>query len=549
MVEDVLTFVHHGRRKLRTGKKQKGEKTGRQLYDGTAFHALTLLADGLAGYAVSRAFRWFEYVLPGRLNFPRWSALRAWSGKRMDEFPEVKEYLEASEEVMYAAFLRSNFYDITPEFIKDSASIGTVTATIEEDVKEGRIIFDVPHFREGYIAENRFKQVDTFYREVDYTLKQCVEKFGLDTMKEADPRFVEKFTKNRYQELELLHATYPRSDYDPEAVNSKNKPHASLWVLKAGKKLLLESGYNEKQSVTWRWRKNSEEWYGRGACWDALVEVMKGHQQARTNMIAAQKIAEPPMIAPAGLRGQVGTGPKGWTWLDKMTTENIPQMLDQKINLPFTLEMEDRTREAIKEYLFVDFFLMLSNAALQNANLTATQVLEMAGEKAVVLGPRIGRMETEAMNPIHDRVWEIERRAGRIPEPPEILQEYSGGNIEVDYMGPLSQAQKKLFKSQGIRAGLEALEPLAAIHPQVKYVVEPIETARILLTASGFPSKALRTDNEVQEAMAAAAEREQLQQALAQGTEIAKVLPAAGKAVEEGSPLKMLTEDAGAGVE
>ena len=123
--------------------------------------------------------------------------------------------------------------------------------------------------------------------------------------------------------------------------------------------------------------------------------------------------------------------------------------------------------------------------------------------------------------------------------------DYSGGAIEVDYMGPLSQAQKKLFKSTGIRSGLEALMPLAGIHPEVIDVIDPTETARILLEASGFPSKALRDDEEIQEVREMKERLAAMREQIAQGVEIAKAVPAAGKAPEEGSPLALLTEDAG----
>ena len=549
MVDDILTYVHHSRRRVNEDKSQRGRKTGTDIYDGTAFHALNLLSDGLAGYSCSRAFRWFEYTLPGKLNFPRWSGMKSWSGKRMDEFPEVKRWLEDCEEVLYQAFLRSNFYDLAPEMIKEAASVGTVTVMVEEDVRAGRIIFTIPHFRECFVAENIFGLVDTNYRESYYTLKQLVEKFGIERMEEVKPGFTASYEKNMHDELLVLHAVYPRSDFDPEMVNAKNKPFASIWLLKDAQgpnKIIAESGYNENPAVTWRWKKNSDEWYGRSPCWDAFVEIMTANQQAKTNLIAGHKMAEPPMVSPSDLRGMVQSGPRGWTYIDgKITKDNVPVPLVTGIQLPYALEMQDRTKQIIRDHLFVDFFLMLSQVALENKNLTATQVVEMAGEKAAILGPRIGRMESEAFNPIHDRMFAIEKRARRIPKPPAVLLEYAGANIEVDYMGPLSQSQKKLFKSQGIRGGLGSLAEMMQIDPLVKYVIEPFETARLLLEAQGFPSKALRNEDDLKKAIAVAYKQAQEQQMLSEALATAQAVPAAGKAPEEGSPLALLTENAG----
>jgi hypothetical protein len=543
VIDDILTYVYHSRRTVRNKHRQKGKKTGHDMYDSTGLHALGLLADGLAGYSISRAFRWFEYTLPGRFNFPRTSGMRAWAGKRMDEYPDVREWLEACEEVMYAAFLRSNLYDQAPEIIRDAASIGTVTTIAEEDMMAGRIIFSLPHFREVFIAESAAGEVDTVFREYKLSLKQLVEKFGRDTMQDAIEGFDQTWERNRFEEMEIVHGIYPRTDYEPDKANARNKPFASVWVLKGKKKLLNESGYDENPAITWRWRKNNDEYYGRSPAWHALIEIMRANQMGRTNLIAGHKMAEPPMVGPADLRGMVRSGPKGWTWIPgQVTRDRIPLPLQENIQMPFALDQQDRVDQKIREHYHVDFFLMLSQAAMENRNLTATQVIEMAGEKAAVLGPRIGRMETEALNPIHDRAFAIERRAGRIPEPPQILLDYAGRDLEIDYMGPLSQAQKRLFKSQGIRAGLEAILPLAQIAPESIDAIDPDETARLLLESNGFPSKALRDKESIQELREMRQQQMMADKAVEQGTELAKAAPSLGKQIEEGSPMALLAE-------
>lgn len=540
MIDDILTYIQHSRRRIMEG--QKGEKTGSDVYDGTALGALNLLSDGLFGYLVAPSLRWFGLTLPGKLIFPRSSGMRAWSGKKMDEYPEVKQWLEDCEEVLYAAFLRSNFYDSMPEFLRDGTGPGTATLLAEEDLKKDRIVFAVPHFRECYIAENRFGLVDTNYRIFKMTLRQLVDKFGLEKMDEADRGFKKRYEKDKHQELEVLHAVYPREDYDPGKLNGINKPVASLWVLVTKTKLLMESGYEEGPAITWRWRKNSDEVYGRSPAWDAFVDVMTANQEAKTNLIAAHKMVEPPMIGPEDLRGKIHDGPKGWTWVDQRQLEKgvVPKPLLENVQLPFGIEQMDRLDKRIKENFHVDFFLMLYQTAFNKIQITATQVLEMQGEKAAILGTRIGSLQTEALNPIIDRVFSIERRAGRIPDPPEILMQYGGRSIEVDYLGPLAQAQKRLFKAQGIAAGIEALTPLARIFPESLDVVDADETARELLEARGFPSKTLRSEEEIAQIRGQRAKQQQAASAMAGASQMAKALPAAGKAAEPGSPLDAL---------
>jgi len=551
MVDEVIKYVNHGRRKITDKDARKGQKTGTDVYDGTAISAANLATDGISGYSFSKSYRWFNYTLPGKLNFPRWSGMRAWSGKRMDDYPDVRIWLEDSEEVMYAAFLRSNFYDNGPEIVRDALTVGTVNPIEEEDIVNGRTIFTIPHFRECYIAENRFGIVDTRYRLYSCDLRMLVKKFGLDQMKKLIPGFEQQYEKNPYSEKEIIHAVFPRSDYNPNLLNGSNKPFASWWVLVSPLKFLYdkdrydgkdESGYDENPLLTWRWRKNNDELYGRSPAWDAYVDIMKANQQGRTNLIAGQKMVEGPIIAPEDLRGKVENKPGGITYMDRMYMEkSSPRLLATGIQLPYAIDQEERSDKIIREHFHVDFFLMLWQAAMNKVEMTATQVVEMAGEKAAILGNRVGRMETEFLNPAHDKMFGIEARAGRIPEPPQILLDYAEkGKIEVDYLGPLAQAQKRIFKSQVMRAGIQFIGETAQVYPEVKDVIDPISYAREYLNDTGVPMRHLRSDDKIDEIRQERQAQLEAQQNVAEGIEIAKAAGKLTKTVEPDSPLDMM---------
>lgn len=535
-IDDILTYVYHSRRRIKDKDTPKGGKTGIHIYDGTAQSAVNLLTDGLTGYTLSKSYNWFGYTLPQKI------ILAAGPSRRLDSFPEVKRWLEDSEEAMYAAFLASNLYDIAPEFVRDAATIGTVTINGDEDIKNGRTVFSVPHFRECYCAENQFGSVDTNYRVRKLTLKQLVEKFGYDQMVEADPAFKQAYANNRHQEKEVIHARYPRADYDPQRLDGSNKPFASVWVLRSPKRLLKESGTTQQSFVTWRWRKNSDEWYGRSPAWDAFVDAMTANQMGRTNLKAGHKMVDPPMIGPSDLRGMVQRQPGGWTSLDDMTRQ--PRALAEGIQLPFSLEMQDRLSAKIREHFQVDFFLMLSQAALNRTELTATQVIEMGGEKAAILGVRIGRMETEALSPIHDMVYSIESRAGRIPPPPQILQDFAGGDIRTEYLGPLAQAQRKLFRSQGVKQGLDMTLQYGQAFPEMMDLVNPTEAGYLMLDSIGYPQKATNDRETVAKIKAQRQREAEQQQALESSIDVAKAMPAAGKEIHENSAAGLLLKGA-----
>lgn len=558
MVDNIIEFVQHGRRKITDKDTLKGQKTGIKVYDGTAVSGLNLLTDGLCGHTASPSFRWFAYTLPDKWNFPRSSGMRAWSGKRMDEYVEVKEYLRDAEDVSYSTLARSNFYDVIPDFIRDGASIGTSTMLIEEDLAGDKIVFSVPHFRECYIAENKFGVVDTNYRVYKLTLAQLVDKFGWEEMIKADPNFGGQYEKNPYAEKEVLHAVYPRNAYNPERIDSKSFKFASEWYLRAlsvvvgtnNNTVLLESGYEDMASITWRWRKNQDEPYGRSPCWDAYVDIMKANQQGRSNLVAGHKMVEGPMIATEDMRGKVMNGPGGWTFIDRdVPPDRWPRPLTEKIQLPYAVDQQERTSKLIREHLHVDFFLMLYQAAFNKVDLTATQVIGMQAEQAAILGTRVGRLSSEAYNPIHDRVFYIKQRQGRMPQPPQVLLDYADQmeqqgkgtiKIEIDYLGPLAQAQKRLFKQQSLNAGTEFLTRMATITPEAIDRVNMDQAVIEGLDAVSWPANCLNSDEKV---MAIRKSRMQQQKAMQETQQIGELSKASrhlSKTVEPGSVMESL---------
>lgn len=547
-VDEVIKFVNHGRRRIIDKEGIKGQRTGKDIYDGTAMSAASLASDGIHGYLCSQSIHWFDFSLPGKFNFPRTSGARAWNGKRMDEYPEVKVWLDDCEEVQYSAFSRSNFYDTNPSFVREGMTVGTATDLIEEDVKSGSIIFTLPHFREIYIAESYWGKVDTRYRAYKLTLRQLIQKFGKEKILALDPKFAKMYEDNPHSELEVLHAIYPREDYDPQKINGKNRKIASVWMLlncgdaKGEGKLIDESGYYENPSITWRWRKNSDEWYGRSPAWDAMVEILKAQQQSKTNLIMGHKIANPPYAVPEDLRGRFRSDPDSRTYVEGILKDRIPVQMFNGSGLPYTLEHQDRTDKVIKEYFHTDFFLMLFQATMNRVELTATQVIGMQSEQAAVLGTRIGLFQNEALDPIQDRVFEIEVRAGRMPNPPDILLDLAKNQtISIDYKGPLAQSQKKLFKVQSIQAGLQMLSEIGDRRPEVWDKIDVDDAVTEFLDAVGFPASSLNTEDITNAIRQQRAEQEQAMMTIENMENISKATKNLSKGAEENSPIEALS--------
>jgi hypothetical protein len=96
-IDDILEFVRQSRPITST---TKGTRLTGNVYDGTPISALNLWADGMYGYLCSPNLDWFSLTLPNKVQFARTSAMRRFTNKRMDDIPEVAQWLNDCEDVL-----------------------------------------------------------------------------------------------------------------------------------------------------------------------------------------------------------------------------------------------------------------------------------------------------------------------------------------------------------------------------------------------------------------------------------------------------------------
>jgi hypothetical protein len=563
MIDNLIAYVNHGRRSVQDKDLWPGQPTGQFIFDDSAMLAKSTTVDGIVGYSCSRNQPWFALQIPSKIQFARSSMnMRGWIGKRLDEYPDVQRWLQACQEGMYTAFNQSNFYDVVTEFIGDGISVGTAYMLVEEDIGVGRLAFTVPHFRECFIAENRYGKVDTLYRVYKVTLRQLVDKFGLEAMKRVDMDFANKYKANMHEETEIMHAVFPRQDYNPSRLDFMGKQYESNWIYRKGGKMIVgteqshekakmigQGGYQTFPYLAWRWRKNNDEVYGRGCGHDAWVSIALANQMGRTNLKTAQRSAEPPLVAYSDLRGAIQKDADGITFMEGNRGDirsRMPQPLFTGTQgLPFNVEYQDRVKAIINQHFHTDVFMLLTQLAQAKASerMVTEQVFELMNEKAAVLGTRMGNLQSEAFGPLIFRVFTIESAAARIPPPPDILLQTAHGGVEVAYLGPLAQAQTRLTKIRTMQTGLQLTQMTAQIlGPQCTDFIDDGELMKEIYDSCGFPIKALRDDKMVAQIRQIRNQKVEQERQVEAAPKIAGAIAKLGKAGEDGSPLKtMLT--------
>ena len=532
---DVLakeaTELGYPRRSDWMDNEKTGQKRATEVYSDTAIGALNIWADGLYGHHVSPAIVWFATQLP-----EKW----------LNEMDEVREWLQECDEALYPAYRKSNFYDshILGTWLRDAGAIGTATLLPEEIIGEEIIGFQVPHPRTIWLADDSYGRANLMHRKFKLTTRQIAEKFKDFIDKLSDPlQYDIKNQKNMTQRWEFIEAIYPNNDQLTGNIGIAGMPYSDTYVQVDGEKLIRQSGLPLFPPIL-RLGKQDKP-YGFGIIYDAIISINTDNELNATMLEAAQKEVDPAMMIPQELQGREDLDPGGRNYYKDLSKEIKP--VKQRINYPIGVDREERIQKRIRDHFHVDYFLMLMEAARNKTELTATQVIEMAGEKAVVMGPQLGTIGT-ALQENHRHVFWIEYNAGRLPIAPAIVQDYSKGEINVNFVGPLPQAQKRLFKTQGITHGLAAVVPIVQAQReagQPNTVLDRIdcdEAAEVLMESHGMPEKVMRSDEEVEEIRAARAEQLQAEQALEQAGKIADAVPKVSGKVEQGSVLDAATK-------
>ena len=579
MIDNLIMFTNHGRRSVQDKDLWPGQPTGQFVFSDEAILAKNMTVDGMTGCMCSRNQPWFAMQLPSKMIFPRTSMMRGWSGKRLDEFPEVQRWLQNVQEELYLAFNQSNFYDEAPEFIGDGVSIGTAYMLIEEDMESQRLAFTVPHFRECFIAENRYGKVDTLYRVYKITLRQLATKFDWDELKKIDQSIEGRYKSNMHEEVEILHAVYPRQDYTPWRIDAKGKKYESIYLYRKSGKLMAplasvgsppddsrvlslkkdeyataEGGYESFPYIAWRWRKNNDEIYGRGCGHDAWISIALDNQMGRTNLKTGQRIAEPPLVAYSDLRGAIQKDADGVTFMENNRGDmkaRMPQPLFTGAQqLPFSLEFQDKVKATINKHFHTDVFMLMTQLAQNKASerMVNEQVFELLNEKAAVLGTRVGNLQSEAFNPLIRRAYSIESKARRTPPPPDILLQTSHGPVEIVYLGPLAQAQTRLSKVRSIQTGLQMAKAATdVLGPGCTDYINQGETMKDIFTACGFPANDIQDDKMVAMIQQKRNKVQEEERMAENAPKLARAAASMQKASEKGSPMAALTGGGGEG--
>ena len=508
--QEILDYVMPRKAEV-TVQYAKGSKRTEKLYDSSAIHANTLLAASLQGTLTSASLPWFHLrVRDESLNQSR----------------EVQVWLEDCRNRMYKAFNSSNFNTEVHEFYLDICSIGT--SCIETEEAENGFNFRTLHISEYFISENHQGKIDTLYRKFEYTARQAKQKWG----DAVGPKVQEAFENNPDKKFTFIHCVMPSEEY--KSKKQSKLPFISIHIGKEDKNVAQEGGYNEMPYLVTRWSKASGEEYGRSPAYNALPDIKTLNKAVELGLKAWAKAIDPPLLVEDdGVIGRVKTTPAGMTVVRR---DGAIKPLNTGARFDVSDMKETELRGAIKQAFYSDQLELQSGPQM-----TATEVQVRYELMQRLLGPTLGRFQTEFLNPLIERCFAIMQRNEMFAPAPGSLD---GIDIDIEYVGPLARSQR-MEEATAVERLYEMAANLAQIAPEVMDNIDHDAAIRSRAELLGVPKNIMRDPAVIEEKRKAEMQQQQEAMAMQQAQQGADLAATVAPVAQQLTPENVEASEAG----
>lgn len=490
-------LAHRGRF-LADRNKEKGLARNTKQINNRSRLSVRTLASGMLSGLSSPARPWF------RLS----------SGdNELDDDVAVRQWLFDVQTLMYQVFSASNLYNSLYSVYSELGVFGTACMGVYHDFEN--VIWCDPYTVGSYVlALNGKNEVDTFYREYDMSVAQLVSRFGIENVSnDVRQRWN---TGNTESSVTVIHVIEPNDDRDHLSPLATDKKFRSAYYERAGSnradcKYLRESGFDMFPVMAPRWDVTATDTYATDCPGMTALGDTKALQVGEKRLYQAiDKIATPPLQGPSSLADKFTTAVMRGDevlWNDSKTDGITSIYQNYRPDLNGIKQVNIDAENRIKESFYVDLFLML--ASTDRRQITAREVAERHEEKLLMLGPVLERLHTELFNPLIDRTFSILQKANVLPEPPETLV---GRDISVEYVSILAQAQR-LVNTGGVDRLTQFVADVSQLWPEARYKVDALQAVDDYANALGTNPAMVKSDRQVEEAMAIDAQQAQAAQA------------------------------------
>lgn len=411
-----------------------------RIYDSTAIDSAEVLKSNIASWMTPDNSLWFGL-----------------DAGQEDE--QATAWMDGAARFLFEHIHSAGFTAVAGECYSDIVPAGWFVLYIDEGRDEqgneaGGYNFEQWPLFQCYVASSKpAGRVDTIYRVFSPTVEQVVAEYGIDKVSDETAK---KFTDGKLTEkVEMLWAIEPRRKGAYGAKLAKNMPFRSCHMERAKKHIVRESGYHEFPCAVPRWRLIPGTPYATGLGSNVLPDVKTLNDIIRMELMSLDlaisgmwKAVDDGVLNPKTIR----VGPRK---VIAMASLESMAPLETGANFNVSFSKAEQLRQSIRRTLLADMLTPQGGPVR-----SATEIARDMNQIRQLMAPLVGRFQSEFLQVLIERCFNIAYRAGALTEAlgpvPEGLLE---GDYVVRYISPLARSQKmeEVTAIDSFLAGLIAL--------------------------------------------------------------------------------------------
>jgi len=491
----VSEYVLPGRGIFQTYSKPRKRKltNAPRVINTIAEDSLYILAAGIHGRLTSPAMPWFRI---------RWPSLE------LNQIEMIVAWLQESTKILHDGLHASNFYSVIDSFYVEHAGFGTGSIFVGDDTDDDSIPFrfELLTFGEYALAIGADGLPSVYCRTIFLSKRQLADRFpdtiskevkqevdsnsaGIDKTDLAVLEFISK--DDSFQDKSYVRYMYEVTGHSKNDMTLNQEP-------------LQIDGFYEFPYPTARWGTIGSDTYGIGPGSRAVPDSKRLQEMDKALLMATHKTINPPLNAPAKMKGKLNTLPGGFNYYSN-PAETVNELYQVRFDYSGVGAVIERVEQRIQRNFYNDVFITASRDP--NASpLRTGQVNAMKQEELFRLGPVTQRLNSEMFQPMIRRCFNIMHRKGMFPLLDPQFEELIK-DIEIILVSPMATAQNQV-KSQGVDAFMAFVAQTAQFEPAVMDNINIDEAARNRAEIEGVDYGVLRTEDEVKEIRQARAKQQ-----------------------------------------
>jgi len=287
--------------------------------------------------------------------------------------------------------------------------------------------------------------------------------------------------KNRGDRPQMIDVFWPGKRQETHYLRLQSPAGAGCHVTHIENMEIIARGvFQSAPVIVFRWTKRPDDIYGRSPVMRALPDIKTANK-------IMELILKNASLAVTGIWQAADDGVLNPEMLTLEPGMVIPKAagseglvpLKSAADFPLSQELLSQMRQRIRSTMLADIF----DENFTNPNATATEIIARQHHTARILGALFGRLQSELLTPMINRILDLLVRRGLLPE---ILLHRDV--IRIQFLSPLARAQAM----QDVQTALLWLEGAQRLGPDAMSQIDSAATIRWLAQKMGAAEGLLR---------------------------------------------------------